>query len=416
MGKTIRHGNAVSGHWYTYSSHQPVVPPGAPPVVASPRPSPRALRRQSARDRVRQRKIRRQTGAPDDWAWVIIATALLGITAVMSIALFFGGRFLQSIDSGNSAISTSVPIEPTSVLYGPGGVIQTTGDAPVGGMLEGESMIIRRWEGNEPFTILVMGMDKRPGDLGVSFRTDTMILVRLDPTTKRVSMLSIPRDLYVDIPGYGPQKINSAYALGELEGPGGGPLLAMRTVQYNLGIRVNEYAVINFDAFIGIIDLIGGIKINVPYPINDPLYPDMNYGYDPFYVSAGWQDMDGTTALKYARSRHSSDDIDRARRQQSVIYAVRDKVLAYDMIPELVVKAPALWAELRSGIDTGLSLEQIIELAWYMQDIPTSSFSNDVLGWDYVYARNWQGQDILVPNRDKIAELMVSVFGPGYNQ
>ncbi len=400
-------------HWYSL--------PGRSPAAQSPEPGANLLRirgkgrRKTARDRVQRRKIRRELGAPDDWAWVIIAAALLGMTVIMSMTAFF---LLQATRGASGTVATSAPpLEPTSVIYGPGGILEASGDAPVGGMLgNGESMIIRSWDGKERFTVLLMGMDRRPGEFGAAFRTDTMILVSLDPKTNSVGMLSIPRDLFVDIPGYGLQRINTAYSAGELEGPGGGPRLAMQTVQYNLGIRVNEYVVVNFDAFTSIIDLIGGINVEVPYDIYDPLYPDMNYGYDPFYIEAGWHLMDGATALKYARSRHSSDDIDRSRRQQEVLYAIRDKVTAYNMIPELAVQAPAIWSELNDGVDTGLSLDQILQLAWWTKDIPATNYRSAVLGWEYVIPTRWQGMDILIPNREKIGPLMIEVFGPDFNQ
>jgi LCP family protein required for cell wall assembly len=356
--------------------------------------------------------VRRELGAPDDWAWVIIAAALLGMTVVISMSVFFLLRATQG--ASGTAVTSAPPIEPTSVLYGPGGIIESS--ESVGGMLgNGESLIIHPWDGKERFTVLVMGLDTRPNELGGSVRTDTMILISLDPATKRVGMLSIPRDLFVDIPGYAPQRINTAYGLGELEGPGGGPRLAMQTVQYNLGIRVNEYVVLDFNSFIRIVDLIDGIDVNVPAAIYDPEYPDMNYGYDPFYIEAGWHHLDGMTALKYARSRHSSDDIDRAQRQQQVIYAIRDKVIAYDYIPKLAAQAYPLWAELQKGVSTGLSIEQILELAYYVKDIPPDSFTRGVLGWEYVISRDYQGMDVLVPNRSKLADLMVQVFGPNYN-
>ena len=132
----------------------------------------------------------------------------------------------------------------------------------------------------------------------------------------------------------------------------------MQTVQYNLGIPVNDYVVVDFNAFIRLVDLIGGIDVNVERAIYDPTYPDMNYGYDPFYLNPGMQHLDGVTALKYARSRHGSDDIDRAARQQQVLYAIRDKLVSLDMIPQLALQAPLLWAEYAQSVDTGLALDQ----------------------------------------------------------
>ena len=368
-----------------------------------------------ARDRVRRRRIRRELGAPDDWAWVIIAVALLGVTVVMSMSIFF---LIQATRTSDHTVATSAaPPEPTSVLFGPGGVLEIDGNAAVGGMLgDGQSMVITPWDGEERFTVLVMGMDRRPSEMGQSFRTDTMILVSLDPATKHVGMLSIPRDLFVDIPGYDPNRINTAYSYGELEGPGGGPRLAMQTVQYNLSIPVNDFLVVDFNAFTGLIDEVGGIDVYVESPIYDPEYPDMNYGYDPFSITAGWHHLDGNTALKYARSRHSSDDIDRQRRQQDVIYAIRERVINLNMIPELAIKAPVLWSQFDEGVDTGLSLDQMLQLAWYLKDVPSESFTRGVLDWEYVVSWDYNGQAVLVPNREKIGALMVQVFGDGYNR
>lgn len=411
-GESERGTAFTAGHWYTYPGQTVQRPSDIHDPLENGQRRPRG---RSARERIQRRKVRRQLGAPDDWAWVVIAAALLGVTAVMSIAIFLVLRTANP--SSNSAVSTSAPIEPTSVIYGPGGILEASSGGNVGGLLgDGQSMVIEPWNGSERFNVLVMGMDRRPGETGASYRTDTMILVSLDPINRRVGMLNIPRDLYVDIPGYGLDRINTAYASGELEEPGGGPRLAMQTVQYNFGIPVNDYVIIDFNTFIDIIDLIGGIDVYVREPINDPLYPDMNYGYDPFYLSAGWQHLDGETALKYARTRHNSDDIDRQRRQQDVIYAIRDRVLATDMITTLAPQAFTLWAELRDGIRTGLSLEQIVQLAWYVKDIPAENFSRGIVDWEHVIPTNWQGMDILVPNREKLGQLMVTVFGPDYNR
>lgn len=404
-----------SSHWYSFPSQHPVR--YAQPQESIPSPAPARDRRQSARDRVRKRKIRREIGAPDDWAWVIIAAAMLGMTIVLSMTVFFLLQAARGV--GGSTIATSVPaIEPTSIIYGPGGILEAESGGEQAGLLgDGQSMIINRWRGNEPFTVLVMGMDQRPGEFGMSTRTDTMILIRLDPVTNRIGILSIPRDLYVEIPpNYGLQKINTAYGLGELEGPGGGPRLAMQTVQYNFGIRVNEYVVVNFETFTSIIDMIGGVNVEVPYTINDQYYPDMNYGYDPFYIEAGWQHMDGQTALKYARTRHTDDDIARGQRQQQVLYAIRDRVTTFDLIPQMAPNAYSIWSELNRGIDTGLSLDQILELVWWVKDVPSSNYTNRVLGWDYVTSLTYNGQAILIPTRAKLAGLMTEVFGPNYNQ
>jgi anionic cell wall polymer biosynthesis LytR-Cps2A-Psr (LCP) family protein len=144
----------------------------------------------------------------------------------------------------------------------------------------------------------------------------------------------------------------------------------------------------------------------------------MFYGYDPFYISAGQHHLDGATALKYARSRHSSDDIDRGRRQQQVVMAVRDQVLQANMLDDLVVQAPAIWNDLSAGIKTGLSLEQLVRLALYAREVPGENIKSGVLDWGYL--QSWRkpdtGASLVIPNRYALPTLMTEIFGEGYNQ
>jgi anionic cell wall polymer biosynthesis LytR-Cps2A-Psr (LCP) family protein len=174
---------------------------------------------------------------------------------------------------------------------------------------------------------------------------------------------------------------------------------------------------VDFDAFVRFVDMIGGIEMDIPYPISDSLYPDMYYGYDPFYIRAGRQVLDGATALKYARTRHGDNDFQRAARQQAVMYAVRDRLLAADALTQLIIQAPALWATLNDDVYTGLSLEQVIQLALFLKNIPVENIRTGVI--DENYTMNWttpQGAAVLVPDRARLGELMVNVFGPNYSQ
>jgi LCP family protein required for cell wall assembly len=185
-------------------------------------------------------------------------------------------------------------------------------------------------------------------------------------------MLSINRDLWVKIPGSQREgKINTAHFLGEAERvPGGGPALAMQTVQAALDVPVQYYIRLNFSAFEQLIDLIGGIDLNIEETIDDPDYPDAGFGYEPFHIDAGWQHLDGRTALKYARTRATpGSDLDRVKRQQQVILAVRDKLLKEKRLPQLLTQIGSLLAMYSGSIQTNLTLGQLQELIQFAAGI-----------------------------------------------
>lgn len=273
---------------------------------------------------------------------------------------------------------------------------------------------IPTWEGKERVNILVMGIDARPGEAG-PWRTDTMIVLTVDPLTKSAGMLSIPRDLWVPIPGYGEGRINTANYLGDAyDYPGGGPALAARTVQYNLGVPIHHYVRVDFSAFVELVDLIGGIDIYVPEEIKDPFYPDSNYGYDPLYIPAGWVHMDGELALKYARTRHSGrGDFDRAARQQQVLLAVLDKVTRLNLLPQLLPQVPKIWETVRNSVvmDPNLTLDKVVRLAHLATQIPKENLRSAVI--DETCTEMWttpDGQQVLVPVRDRMREVRDYIF------
>lgn len=385
------------------------------PLYGSPAvpPPPPLSRESAARERMRRRRVRgRSKGG--EWAWVIIAAALLGVVILfgMSIALILRVRpeEMEVLPTVAAALPTAV--DARSVLSGGAGTGQPLQ------LEDGRSIILQPWDGKSRFTMLLVGLDRRPGETGLAYRTDTMMLASVDPLNKTIGILSIPRDLFVDIPGYSePQRVNSAMVFGEVRQPGYGPTLAMQTVQYNLGIRVHDYVAVDFNAFVSLVDAIGGIDLDIPYNISDPAYPDMYYGYDPFYISAGQHHLDGRTALKYARTRHGDSDVQRAERQQQVIYAVRDRILDMNMLPQLIVQSPTLLAALQDNVYTGLTLDQMIQLAWYIKDIPEDNIRTGVI--DFSYTRPWttsQGASVLIPDRTRLGQLMVQVFGPNYSE
>jgi LCP family protein required for cell wall assembly len=274
---------------------------------------------------------------------------------------------------------------------------------------------IPTWDGVERVTVLLLGIDERKQETG-PFRTDTMLILTIDPAAKTAGMLSIPRDLWVQIPAMDTDgKINTAHFIGDAYGyPGGGPELAVETVQENLGIPIDYYVRVNFNAFEKVVDAIGGVEICVPETIDDPLYPAYdNYGYDPLHVDAGCQTMLGSLALKYARTRHTGTDIDRAKRQQQVILAIRDKVVKQNLLPQLVAQAPALLDTLQTSIKTDLSLDQMIKLAKLASEIDLRNIKQATIDENMVVAYDTPTdppQNVLVPIRDKIRELRDRFF------
>ncbi|MCB0195962.1 MAG: LCP family protein [Anaerolineae bacterium] len=264
------------------------------------------------------------------------------------------------------------------------------------------------YSNKERVNILLLGVDRRPDE--VYSRTDTMMLVTVDPKSRTAGMLSVPRDLWVSIPGYGEDRINKAYFFGDRDDyPGGGPALAMKTVQYNLGVPVHFYAQIDFQGFEEIVNTLGGIDINVPQTIDDPTFPDNNYGYDPFYIEAGLHTLDGHDAMRYARTRHSSGgDFSRARRQQQVMLAIRDKALQLDMIPRI----PELWTTMSGTIETDLQLVDIVELAQLADEINVDNIQSNVIDSDMTvdYVVPETGAQVLLPLREKIAVAVEEIF------
>lgn len=266
------------------------------------------------------------------------------------------------------------------------------------------------WAGSDRVNILLMGIDRRPGEAFVS-RTDSMMIVSVDPTSETVSILSIPRDLYVVIPGRGRDRINTAFVYGSSgDNPEAGASLAIQTVAYNLGVPIDHYVLVDFSAVVKGIDILGGIDVYVPRDISDPTYPSMDYGFDPFFIAAGTQHLDGATALKYARTRHADSDFGRAGRQQQVILAARDKALSLG-IAGLLTRAPSLYSQLENGIRTDLSLEQMISLGRTVSDIPSEQIRNEVLNYDYVSSYLTEtGAQVLILDNEKAAALVRELF------
>lgn len=275
----------------------------------------------------------------------------------------------------------------------------------------GFGQLLPTWSGTDRVTVLVLGVDERSQETG-PWRTDTLMLLTLDPLSRQAGVLSIPRDLWVPIPGYNDGRINTAHFLGDLyDYPGGGPALAAETVEYNLGVPINYTVRLNFHAFVTLVDQIGGIDVYVEERIDDPLYPDYHYGYDPLVIEAGWHHFDGEMALKYARTRHASSDFDRARRQQQVLAAILERVTSYELFPELARNAPQIYDTLASSVVTDMALDQMLALGNLALDVDQEAIRYGVI--DHTCTQPWitpDGAQVLVPLRDRLRTVRDYVF------
>jgi LCP family protein required for cell wall assembly len=266
--------------------------------------------------------------------------------------------------------------------------------------------------GPQPTTILLMGSDRRAGD-GTVGRTDSLHLLSIDPDHEGVGVLSLPRDLYVNIPDKGRDRINLVFAYGSVGGQQGGADLLRETFLDNFGVRLDHYLYIDFSVFVTLIDRIGGIDVVVPYTIDDPLYPDDGFGYDPFFLEAGPQHLDGEATLKYVRSRHETNDFYRARRQQQVMLAVRDRVLNFNLLPSLIPQVPSLWKTLGTGYKTDLTPEQVVDLALKLRDLEDEAIRMGVVDETATLEHiTPEGASVLVPDTAKVSELIQTILYP----
>ena len=276
------------------------------------------------------------------------------------------------------------------------------------------------WDGGSRINVLFVGLRGETTGGGCPFCTDTLILLTVDPVTKTAGILSIPRDMWVNIPGFGYSRINTAWTLGRGSRlPGGGPDLTMKTVSHFIGVPVDYYVQVDFDTFVDMIDLIGGVDV---YNDETLLLDPMAHGREFKKVKltcCGMRHLNGAIALAYARCRHleagcTDGDFGRARRQQKVIFALRDKVLSPEYFPELLAKAPELYSTFSSGIRTNMWLEDAIRLAVLVKDIPRENIKNGVIDHSMVtfdsVTLGGVKASIIRPVPDKIRVLRDEIF------
>ncbi len=265
--------------------------------------------------------------------------------------------------------------------------------------------------------ILVMGLDlRRDEDPETPARTDTVFILSLEPVTKTAGILSIPRDLRVEIPdgdgGYIPDRINTAYERGELREKGTGPDVAMETVEHNFDIPIDHYAILNFNNFIEIVDELGGIDVDVPEYVYDGAYNDcLDCSYYPVEFEEGMQHMDGETALAYSRLRKMDNDFKRIERQQIVMKAIARKASSVGVL--LGSNPKSLYDQYKGSVKTNISDLKIPGLALLGRQIGVDNIRTESLT-DAVYACPASicgNAAMLLADPEKLEEIKARIFG-----
>jgi polyisoprenyl-teichoic acid--peptidoglycan teichoic acid transferase len=263
--------------------------------------------------------------------------------------------------------------------------------------------------GRDTINFLLLGSDTRSG---ASFRTDTMVVVIVRPSTGEVSLISLPRDLWVNIPTIGMQRLNTAYQFGDYYNyPGGGAQLLKDSIQYNLGITIDHTAMVDFDGFRQVVNTIGGVDVPVSCPYTDwhlispDLDPENEYNWELYTVGPGVIKMDGDLALWYARSRKHSNDFDRGRRQQEVLRALYAQALRANLISHL----PDLYSQVSSSITTDLSFTDLLSLAPLSLHLTNANIRSYYINEKNGTVSSWitpEGAYVLIPNEAAISALV----------
>jgi len=263
--------------------------------------------------------------------------------------------------------------------------------------------------------ILLIGTDYRPY-ISQNYRTDTLIIVSVNTASGLVTLVSIPRDLFVYVPQWGMTRINTAFDAGErLNYAGGGAALLKQTILYNLGVPIHYYALINFDGFRKVVDTLGGVEVAVncaltEYKLISPeLDERLTENYELYHQPIGVTQMNGDVALWYARARPVGGDFFRSYRQRQVLRAILHAARSANLIPQI----PSLYADFQGVVTTDLGLwdaMQFAPLAAKLEDAQLRSFAigpNQTTPW-----LTPKGDDVLLPKADALQRLIAEAFTP----
>jgi polyisoprenyl-teichoic acid--peptidoglycan teichoic acid transferase len=349
--------------------------------------------------------------------WVIVlALAVSGFFFVRNLVTCWSITPLPGVPPATCGTITAGANGPTLNAQGTPVATLAAPASPVASVPEAN--LPPAWDGASRITVLLIGLDYRDylANDGPP-RSDTMIVLTIDPLSKTAGMMSIPRDMWVNIPGFGYSRINTAYSSGEgSKLPGGGPELARKTVEQFLGVPIQYYAQIDFGTFVEFINLIGGIDIDNQEDLRlDPV----GSGKDKIILKCcGIRHLNGEKTLAYVRFRKDKEgDVARSQRQQKVILGIRNVVFAPENFPVLLGKAQQFYEEFSAGIKTNMPFDTALRLGVLARDIPVESIKQGVIDYTMValddVTLGGQNANVMKPLPDKIRVLRDEIFTSG---
>lgn len=251
--------------------------------------------------------------------------------------------------------------------------------------------------------ILVLGTDRRSVKQK-AWRTDTIMIIMVDRPRQEVAVVSIPRDTWVTIPGFGKQRLNIVDFLGEakiVKVKGGGPALEKTVFWENFRVRVDHYVRVDLEGFAQIVDILGGVDVEITCPRT------VAWKNKTIHFAKGVQHLSGEEVMAYVRARMRSSDIDRARRQQRVLLAMRDRAQELNLLPRL----PALYKALQEHVQTDLTLMDMLDLARLGMSIQPERVHSRVISFPLVRnAVTSRGEQVLIPDLAAIRKVIAQAF------
>ena len=343
-------------------------------------------------------------------AIAVLAAALIACVAIVG-RLVFDLAYQEAVNANTVAINVPEPTVGVASATAPADSPPQP-EAPAPLQRPEREPVFTTVQREDRLNILLFGFDTRLQDPSAP-RTDTLMLLSWNLDTNALDILSIPRDLWVPVPGFPPTKINLVYSLGQsVPATGGGERLLVDTLSAFLNQPIEHYAWVDFDGFVRIIDLLGGIDIHVPWAIYDDKYPTPNYGVEVFELPAGPQHLDGATTLKYARTRTQDGDYGRIGRQQAVIGAVLRQVSDPNNAAALLAAAPDIIRTLRGNFGTDMNVARMLQLAQRGAAATPQTGRRLILDRHHgEEAISEEGMWVLIPDRTTIRAALTDFFG-----